>query len=381
MLNQANDPRWIEMLPDEIAGSVTSTLETLAAALRNDSGAQSLDTVAREAPALRDRLHDATTSAATARDASHLLHATTLAALIIIDGAQLVAQSTSQTIAFATAPPVPPGAAEPASAASAAGQTSADTSPAARTLAPTMALAIQVAVAAAAAGLIAKSLGNEQSLLVAWTAYVVIAGSAGASTRRAWRGLAATILGATAGVVIAATVPDNMVWTVVAVTVGVFFTIVSAPVSYPAMVFWMSIALVPLFATEGLYLDLIRDKAVAALIGGCVAAAVALTVAPIRLSRDFRPAVLRYLDALDAALESHLPGETGPQGDNRDRTRPRPLGPGLNSRVGRHQDPRLSTTGKPPERAGSPNRRRARGVLASHPAALRFVTPPARLDR
>ncbi len=165
-------------------------------------------------------------------------------------------------------------------------------------------------MAAAAAGLIAKSLGNEQSLLVAWTAYVVIAGSAGASTRRAWRGLAATILGATAGVVIAATVPDNVVWTVVAVTVGVFFTIVSAPVSYPAMVFWMSIALVPLFATEGLYLDLLRDKAVAALIGGCVAAAVALTVAPIRLSRDFRPAVLRYLDALDAALESHLPDET-----------------------------------------------------------------------
>ncbi len=172
-----------------------------------------------------------------------------------------------------------------------------------------MALAIQVVVAAVAAGLIARSLGNEQSLLVAWTAYVVIAGSAGASTRRAWRGLAATTVGATTGVVIAATVPDNVVWTVVVVTVGVFFTILSAPVSYPAMVFWMCIALVPLFATEGLYLDLIRDKAVAALIGGCVAAVVALTVAPIRLSRDFRPAVLRYLDALDAALESHLPAE------------------------------------------------------------------------
>ena len=71
----------------------------------------------------------------------------------------------------------------------------------------------------------------------------------------------------------------------------------------------MNIALVPLFATQGRYLDLIRDKAVAALIGGCVAAAVALTVAPIRLSRDFGPAVLRYLEALDAALESQLPGE------------------------------------------------------------------------
>ena len=244
-------------------------------------------------------------------------------------GAELVAQSTSQATALATAPPVPPGAAEPASAAPAAAQTGSDTSPPTRTLAPTMALAIQVAVAALAAGLIAKSLGNEQSLLVAWTAYVVIAGSAEASTRRAWLWLAATILGATAGVAIAASVPDNIVWTVSVVTAGVFFTIVSAPVSYPAMVFWLNIALVPLFATEGRYLDLIRDKAVAALIGGCVAAAVALTVAPIRLSRDFRPAVLRYLDALDAALESQLPGERDRRADNRDRTRPRPRGPGL----------------------------------------------------
>ncbi len=146
-------------------------------------------------------------------------------------------------------------------------------------------------------------------LLVAWTAYVVIAGSAEASARRAWLWLAATILGATAGVAIAASIPDNIVWTVVVVTIGVFFTIASAPVSYPAMVFWMSIALAPLFATEGRYLDLIWDKAVAALIGGCVAAVVAFTVVPIRLSRDFRPAVLEYLDALDEALESQQPGE------------------------------------------------------------------------
>ena len=171
-----------------------------------------------------------------------------------------------------------------------------------------MALAIQAVVAAVAAGLIAKAVGNEQSLVVAWTAFVVIAGSAGLSTRRAWVRLPATILGAVGGVAIAAFVPDNLFWTVAVVAVGVFFTIVSAPVSYPAMVFWMSIAFVPLFATEGRYLDLISDKTVAALIGGCVAAVVALTIVPIRTSRDIRPAVLTYLDALDEALESHLPG-------------------------------------------------------------------------
>jgi uncharacterized membrane protein YccC len=171
-----------------------------------------------------------------------------------------------------------------------------------------MALAIQAVVAATAAGVIARLVGNEQSLVVAWTAFVVIGASAGASTRRAWGRLGATILGAVGGVLIAACVPDTLGWTVVVVAVGVFLTIVTAPVSYPAMVFWMSIALVPLFATQGSYFDLIRDKAVAAFIGGCVAAVVALTVVPIRQSRALRSAVLRYLDALDAALASHLPG-------------------------------------------------------------------------
>ena len=34
MINQANDPRWIETLPDDLAGSITSTLQTLATALQ-----------------------------------------------------------------------------------------------------------------------------------------------------------------------------------------------------------------------------------------------------------------------------------------------------------------------------------------------------------
>jgi hypothetical protein len=39
-----------------------------------------------------------------------------------------------------------------------------------------------------------------------------------------------------------------------------------------------------------------------------VAAVVALTVVPIRASREVRPAILEYLAALDTALASHLPG-------------------------------------------------------------------------
>jgi uncharacterized membrane protein YccC len=171
-----------------------------------------------------------------------------------------------------------------------------------------MALAIQAVIAPVAAGLLAKAVGNEQSLVVAWTAFVVIAGSAGSSRRRAWTRIPATLLGAVGGVAVAACVPDALHWTVAVVAVGVFFTIVTAPVSYPAMVFWMSIAFVPLFASQGRYLDLVWDKSVAALIGGCVAAVVTLTVVPIRSSRQVRPAVLTYLDALDDALATHQPG-------------------------------------------------------------------------
>ena len=338
VVNQTNDPRWIATLPDDIAESITSALQTLANALRDNIDAQSLDAVTRELESLRDRLHDATT---------------TLAALTTVGGAQLVAQSTSQATVLATALPRPPGTADAASAAAA--EATSDAPPVARTLAPTMALAIQAAVAAVLAGLLAKWLGNEQSLLVAWTAYVIIAGSAEASARRAWIWLAATIMGATAGVAIAASIPDGIVWTVVVVTIGVFFTIASAPVSYPAMVFWLSIALVPLFATEGRYLDLIWDKAVAAFIGGCVAAGVAFTVAPIRLSRDFRPAVLQYLDALDAALEAQQPGEEDRRatvGATLDRA---PLSPGRHDRVDPHQDPLVSAAGRPADRAGGPD--------------------------
>ncbi len=305
VIKQANGSRWIDTLPSDDAGSITSTLQALANALRDSVDAQSLDTVAHEAQRLRDRLYDAKATSP-ASVGPHASPGPALAALTTIGGAELAAQSASQATALASLTPVP-GAAEPASVTAA--QATVDTPNAQRALPPTMALAIQAAMAAVLAGLIAKSLGNEQSLLVAWTAYVIIAGSAEISTRRAWIWLAATVLGATAGVVIAASVPDNIVWTVAVVTIGVFFTIASAPVSYPAMVFWMSIALVPLFATEGRYLDLIWDRAVAALIGGCVAAGVAFTVVPIRLSRDFRPAVLVYLNALDAALDSQRPGE------------------------------------------------------------------------
>ena len=306
MAEQAEVPDWMRSLPDEIVWSISSTLHALAAALRDDVDEESRDAVARKAQVLRGHIHEALTQTTKTGEAPFPPEVL-LAALTVLGGGEIVAQSVTQARKLAAAAPKVVGAAQPKSDSAA---TQADTSspPDSQSLSPTMALAIQAVVAAVAAGLIAKAVGNEQSLVVAWTAFVVIAGSAGLSTRRAWVRLPATILGAVGGVAIAAFVPDNLFWTVAVVAVGVFFTIVSAPVSYPAMVFWMSIAFVPLFATEGRYLDLITDKTVAALIGGCVAAVVALTIVPIRTSREIRPAVLTYLDALDEALKSHLPG-------------------------------------------------------------------------
>ena len=301
----AEIPDWMQALPDQIAWSITNTLNALALALRDDVDDESRDAAGRTARVLRGHVHEALTQISKTGQAPFAPTALR-AALALLGGGEAVAQSVSQAKDLAPTEPTVASAAVPADSVRAgrAGSSPQD----AQTLSPTMALAIQAVVAAVAAGLIARAVGNEQSLVVAWTAFVIIAGSAGLSRRRAWVRLPATVLGAVTGVVIAASVPDTLSWTVAVVAVGVFFTVVSAPVSYPAMVFWMSIAFVPLFATEGRYLDLIRDKTVAALIGGCVAAVVALTVVPIRASREFLPAVLRYLDALDSVLASHVRG-------------------------------------------------------------------------
>ena len=67
VINQTNDPRWMNTLPDDIAGSIVSTLQALANALSDNTDARSLDSVAREPQYLRDHLHDTTTTAPTAR--------------------------------------------------------------------------------------------------------------------------------------------------------------------------------------------------------------------------------------------------------------------------------------------------------------------------
>lgn len=302
LVRQAQAPGWMQLLPDQIAASITSTLQALAAALRDDGDENAREVAVRRAQVLRAHIHEALIDTAET-GAAQVPPETLLAALTLLDAGATVAQSVERATTLVDDAPID----EPTAIGTSDGgapPAQADTGG----LSPTMALAIQAAVAAVTAGLIATMVGNEQRLVVAWTAFVVIGGSAGLSTRRALVRVPATIVGAVGGVAIAALVPDTVPWTVAVVAVGVFFAIVSAPVSYPAMVFWMSIVFVPLFATEGRYLDLIRDKTVAAFIGGCVAAVVALWIVPLRSSREIRPAVLEYLACLDDSLESHLTG-------------------------------------------------------------------------
>jgi hypothetical protein len=303
MAFQCVAPDWMRSLPGQIASSISSTLHALAVAF-GDVDEESRRTAVRTAQVLRGDTYEALTQTKTGE--APVSPDVVLAVLTLLGAAEIVGQSVTQAIDLTS--PVPASASAELAGSLAAPRTDVSSSQSSHTLSPTMAVAIQAVIAPVAAGLIAMVVGNEQRLVVAWTAFVVIAGSAGLSTRRAWVRVPATILGAVSGVAVAAFVPDSLFWTVAVVAVGVFFTIVSAPVSYPAMVFWMSIAFVPIFATEGRYLDLIWDKTVAAMIGGAVAAVVALTIVPIRTSRDIRPAVLTYLDALDDALAAHLPG-------------------------------------------------------------------------
>jgi hypothetical protein len=236
IVEQVHLSDWMGSLPDEVAWSVSSSLHGLSVALRDDGDGQSRAFAVRTAQALRGHLHDALTQTTTTGSAPFAASAL-LAALALVGAGEVVAQSVTHARALAATAPNATRAAAPPTA---EGAGSPEIGSASTGLTPTMALAIQVVVAAVAAGLIAKAVGKEQSQVVAWTALVVIAGSAGVSTRRAMVRIPTTVLGAASGVLIAATVPDTVGVTISVVALGVFFTIVSAPVSYPAMVFWMN---------------------------------------------------------------------------------------------------------------------------------------------
>jgi uncharacterized membrane protein YccC len=163
-------------------------------------------------------------------------------------------------------------------------------------------LGLQAVAATGLAMLVGSVLGLGHVNWIFWTAFVVIAGSAGESIRRVALRVLGTAAGATVGVALAFALPDQPFVVAALATVGVFMAIFFAPVSYPLMVFWLNLGLVVVFAQLGAReLDLLRERPFATTVGGLVAALVTVTVLPIRVTDRFRGALVRYLDALDTA--------------------------------------------------------------------------------
>jgi hypothetical protein len=114
MAEQAGNPDWMRSLPDQIAWSITNTLHALATALRDDRDEESRDTVARTAQVLRGHVHDALTQATKTGEAPFAPEAL-LAALTLLGGGEVVAQSVTQARKLAATAPNVVGAVQPAS--------------------------------------------------------------------------------------------------------------------------------------------------------------------------------------------------------------------------------------------------------------------------
>ena len=140
MADQAEVPDWMRSLPDEIVWSISSTLHALAAALRDDVDEESRDAVARRARVLRGHINPALTQT-TKTGGAPFPPEVLLAALTLLGGGEIGAQSVTQARKLAAAAPKVVGAAQPRSDSTG---TQADTSspPGSQTLSPTMALAI-----------------------------------------------------------------------------------------------------------------------------------------------------------------------------------------------------------------------------------------------
>jgi hypothetical protein len=100
---QAEVPDWMRSLPDEIAWSISNTLHALAPALRDDVDEESRDTVARKAQVRRGHVHEALTQA-TKTGQSPFAPTALLAALTLLSGGEVVAQSITQARKLAATP-------------------------------------------------------------------------------------------------------------------------------------------------------------------------------------------------------------------------------------------------------------------------------------
>ena len=180
---------------------------------------------------------------------------------------------------------------------------------------PTTVLGLQAVVATGLAMLVARLLNVDHSNWVFWTAFVVIAGSTGESLRKMMLRVLGTVAGATIGVALALSTPDNTVFVVLFATACIFLTIYSSPISYPQMVFWLNLGFVMVYTLLGAQeMDLLFARPFTTLLGALVAALVVVFVFPIRTADRFKAAVARFLGAVDGYVAAFVDAVTGGDG-------------------------------------------------------------------
>jgi uncharacterized membrane protein YgaE (UPF0421/DUF939 family) len=168
---------------------------------------------------------------------------------------------------------------------------------------PTTALGFQAVVATGSAMIVAVLFGLDHANWVFWSAFVVVAGSAGESLRRVSFRVLGTLTGTAAGALVVVAVSDTVPVVVLIAAASIFFAVFSSSASYTAMVFWLSLGTVAIFAKLGMSTgDLVVQRPASAAIGAGIAAIVALVVAPVRVTAQYRQHVARLMIAVTDAV-------------------------------------------------------------------------------
>ena len=175
------------------------------------------------------------------------------------------------------------------------------------TLHPTTILGLQAVLATGLSMLAAYLLNLDQPNLVYWTAFIVIAGSTGKSLRRMTMRVMGVIAGTVVGVFLAVILPDSLPIVVFAVTICLFITIYTIPISYVQMVFWLNIAILLIITTlGGAALELLILRPVSTLLGAAIAALVVVFVLPIHVQNRFVAALSGFLQEVDRYIEIYI---------------------------------------------------------------------------
>ena len=204
-----------------------------------DGSAENMQALAKEGAATRARVQEYASTAMVDEqpDTARPLPAWAMASLRILGGGVQLAKSAGQVKALAAKPETQTDRKEVSN--SPISQSRETIGPPlvrvldGLNLHPATVLGLQAVLATGLAMAVARLLGVDHANWVFWTAFVVIAGSAGDSLRRIILRVVGTVAGASIGVSLALLLPDNTILIVVLATLCMFLTIYFSPVSYP----------------------------------------------------------------------------------------------------------------------------------------------------